>query len=303
MLKRPETNSLPRLRVLPPWHALKVLLSNLNGHNSPIATAADKEQIAGIERRSLSLPVSTAVIISYLQAGTPEGRRVIFLHGTPGNANGWADYLLKVPAGRLHIALDRPGYGLSNPDQPVVSLKRQARAVVPLLKTTNGRQAILVGHSLGASIAVQTALDFPELVGGLLLLAGAFDPDLEEANWLQPLGMLKPISRLLPRVIDHANRELLGLKRDLLGQADRLHNISMPVGVVHGDMDSLVSPANLDYLQRKLKHASLDKVILKHTDHFIPWHSKQAVDAALSRIIEQVGRIELQTEPGIFPNR
>ena len=288
MTKRPETNSLPRLRLLLPWHAIKVLVSSLNGRNSPVKTAANEGQIAGIERKSLRVPLSMTDTVSYLQTGTPEGRRIIFLHGTPGNANGWADYLLKVPAGRLHIALDRLGYGFSNPNQPVVSLKRQAQAVVPFLKTAKGRKAILVGHSLGASVAVQTALDFPDSVGGLLLLAGAFDPGLEEANWLQPFGTLRPIFRLLPRVIDNANRELLGLKRGLLAQADRLHQISMPIGVLHGDMDPLVSPANLNYLQRKLNNALLDKALLKHTDHFIPWHSKPAVDAALKRLIGQV---------------
>ncbi len=293
MTKRPETDSRPRLRFLPPRHALRVLVSSLNGRNAPVKTVANEGQIAGIERQSLRVPLSMTDTVSYLQTGTLDGRRIIFVHGTPGNAKGWADYLLNVPAGRLHIALDRLGYGFSNPKHAVVSLKRQAQAVVPFLKTINGRKAILVGHSSGASVAIQTALDFPDAVGGLLLLAGAFDPDLEEATWFQHLGTLKPISRLLPRVIDNANRELLGLKRDLLAQADRLHQISIPVGVVHGDMDPLVPPANLNYLQRKLNHASLDKVMLKHRDHFIPWNSKSAVDAALKRLIVKVRQTEL----------
>lgn len=292
MIKRKDTSSLPRLRLLPPWHALKVLVSNLNGHSSPVTMAATDEQIAGIERQSLMVPLSSTDTVSYLQTGAPEGRRIIFLHGTPGNAIGWADYLLNVPAGRLHIAVDRLGYGFSSPNRAVVSLQRQAQSVVPFLKTIKGKKAILAGHSLGASVAVQTAIDFPDSVGGLLLLAGAFDPDLEEANWFQLFGTLKPISRLLPRVIDNANRELLGLKRDLLAQADGLRQIRMPVVVVHGDRDSLVPPANLTYLQRMLNSASLDKVVLKDTDHFVPWHSKSAVDAALERVIEKVRRID-----------
>jgi pimeloyl-ACP methyl ester carboxylesterase len=281
------------MRLLPPRHALKVLISSFYGRNAPVKTVANPGQIAGIERHSLRVPLSMTDIVSYLQTGTPDGRRIIFVHGTPGNAKGWADYLLDDPAGRLHIALDRLGYGFSNPKHAVVSLKRQAQAVAPFLKATKGRKAILVGHSSGASVAVQTALDYPDTVGGLLLLAGAFDPDLEEANWLQPFGTLKPISRLLPRAIDNANRELLSLKRDLLAQADRLHQISMPVGVVHGDRDPLVPPANLNYLQRKLDHAPLDMVMVQHGDHFIPWNSKTAVDAAIERLIDRVRQTEL----------
>ena len=305
MIKGTNKNALPRLRLLPPRHALTVLVSHLNGRSSPVETAASQGQIAGIERRSLRAPSSATDTVSYLQTGSPEGRRVIFLHGTPGAANGWADYLLDGSTGRLHIALDRPGYGGSTSDRSAASLKRQARAVVPFVQTVKGKKAILVGHSLGASVAVQTAVDFPDALGGLLLLSGAFDPDLEEANWLQLLGTLKPISRLLPRAIDYANRELLGLKRNLLDQAERLHRIRMPVVVVHGDKDPLVPPANIDYLQRKLQHASLDTVVLKQTDHFIPWHSKPAVDDALERLIEKVRRVESRSkrcsEPKLDP--
>jgi pimeloyl-ACP methyl ester carboxylesterase len=280
------------MRILPPRHALKVLLSCLNGRNAPVKTVASDEHIAGIERQSLKVPSSMTDIVSFLQTGPPDGRRVIFIHGTPGNAKGWADYLLDVPAGRRHIAVDRLGYGFSQPKHAVVSLKRQAQAIVPLLKTINSRKAILVGHSSGASVALQTALDFPGTVGGLLLLAGAFDPDLEEASWLQPIGTLKPISRLLTRTINNANRELLGLKRELMAQADRLHKISIPVGVVHGDSDPLVPLANLNYLQRRLTNAWLDKKVLKRADHFIPWHSKPSIDAALKHLIEHVRRTE-----------
>ena len=282
----------PRLRMLPPFDACKVLFSCLNGRSSPVSTVASDQQIATIERKSVKLPPSGKGVVSYLQTGSGDGRRVIFVHGTPGSARGWADYLLNVPDGHTYFALDRPGYGLSAPRNSVVSLKRQAQAILPLLKTVNNRKAILVGHSLGASVAIQTVLDFPERVGGLLLLAGAFDPDLEEAHWLQPVGTLKPFSYLLPRSIHNANQELLGLKRDLLAQASRLTQITIPVSTVHGDMDPLVPVANVHYLQQKLVNTLLDREILKNKDHFIPWNAKSSVDRALERLIDRVRRIE-----------
>ena len=294
MIENHEKSSLPRLRFLPPRHALKVLFSCLLGRNAPVITIANEEQIAGLKRNFLRVPSSKSDAISYLQMGSLDGRRVVFVHGTPGSAKGWADYLLKTPAGHLYIAVDRLGYGASKPEHAVVSLKRQAHAIAPLLEAINGQKAIVVGHSSGASVALQIALDHPEIVGGLLLLAGAFDPDLEEVNWFQTIGTLKPVSRLLSRVINNANRELLCLKRELQAQADRLHQINIPICAVHGDMDPLVPLANLNYLQRELKQVSIDKLVLKHADHFIVWHSKPIVDASLTRLIDQV-RL---TEPG-----
>ena len=292
MINRTEQSLHPRWRLLPPIHAFKVFISCLRGRNVPVKMAANEGNTVHIERQSIRVPSSKTDTVSFLQMGPSAGRRIVFIHGTPGNAKGWVEYLLKVPAGRLHIALDRLGYGSSQPTHVVVSFKRQARAVASLLRMGGGRKSILVGHSSGAAVALQTALDFPEMVGGLLLLAGAFDPDLEEAIWFQPLGTLWPISRLLSRTINNANRELLGLKRELLAQADRLHQIRIPVGIVHGQMDPLVPIANLGYLQRKLKNARIHKMVLKYADHFIPWHSKPAIDAELERLITQVRQTE-----------
>ena len=292
MINRNRQSLHPRWRLLPPIHALKVFISCLNGRNVPVKMAANEVNTGHIERQSIRVPSSKTDIVSFLQMGPSAGRQIVYVHGTPGNAEGWVEYLLKVPAGRLHIALDRLGYGLSQPTHAVVSLKRQARAVAALLRMGDGRKSILVGHSSGAAVALQTALDFPEMVGGLLLLAGAFDPDLEEAIWFQPFGTLRPISRLLSRKINNANRELLGLKRELLAQADRLHQIRIPVGIVHGQQDPLVPIANMNYLQRKLKNARIHKMVLKYADHFIPWHSKPVIDSELERLIIQVRQTE-----------
>lgn len=283
-----EQNVRPRMRLLPPLSAVKVFVSSMNGRNAPVTISASKEQIAGIKRQSKRADSPGGALVSFLQAGTSPGRRVIFIHGTPGNARGWADYLLAVPEGHEYIALDRPGYGFSEPEHAVVSLQRQAQAVAPFLDAHCGRKTILVGHSSGAAVAMQTALDYPDRVGGMLLLAGAFDPELEEAVWLQIIGRLKPVSKLLPRAINNANQELLSLKCGLLAQAGRLHEVSMPVELVHGDRDPLVPIANVSYLQRSLINASLETLVLKDVDHFLPWHSRPSVAASLQRLIDRV---------------
>ena len=283
---------LPRMRLFPPLHAVKVFFSSLNGRNAPVTIAASDEQISTIARSSCRAQSPSPDLVSYLQTGAPDGRRIIFVHGTPGNARGWADYLLDVPEKHCYIALDRPGYGASEPEHAVISLTRQAQAIAPLLQTNNGKKTILVGHSSGGPVVLQTALDYPEHVGGMLLLAGAFDPELEEAVWLQAFGTLKPVANLLSRQINNANRELLALKGGLLAQADRLHEITIPVGVVHGDADPLVPIANLEYLHRMLKNSSVEELVLAGVDHFIPWHSKPSIDSSLRRLIDRVRQTE-----------
>lgn len=284
------------MRLLPKLSAVKVFVSSLSGRNAPINIAAGKEQIAGLKKRSIRADSPELGLVSYLQAGSASGRRIIFVHGTPGSASGWADYLISVLDGCQYIAVDRPGYGFSEPEHAVVSLEQQAHAISPLLKMNCDSKTILVGHSSGASVVIQTALDYPDRVGGVLLLAGAYDPELEEAVWLQLIGRLGSVSKLLPRAINNANRELLSLKGGLLAQADRLHGIRIPVEVVHGDLDLLVPVGNVDYLQRTMTNASLEIVILKGKDHFLPWHSKLYVDGSLQRLIDRVRSLEPRNE-------
>jgi pimeloyl-ACP methyl ester carboxylesterase len=271
---------------------LKVLVSDLSGRNSPVKVTASEKDIASLERLFIKAPPPLSETISYLRGGDPNGRRIVFIHGTPGNARGWADYLVDMRKNRLHIALDRPGFGRSGPRGAVVSMKRQAAAIKPFLRQAESNKTILVGHSLGASVAVQAALDYAESVGGLLLLAGAFDPDLEEANYIQLLGTFRPLALLLPRGIENSNRELLALKRELVEMAETLHKLSVPIGIVHGARDPLVPYANVAYMQKKLARVPLDVTTLKDADHFIPWHFKPAVEDALQRLIDRVRRTE-----------
>ena len=281
----------PRLRLLPPSHAIKVFFSSIRGKSAPVETGVmNASEYHHISPRIAMVPSGE---LGYLEAGTPGGKKVIFIHGTPGSADGWLAYLAGTPAGHLFIAVDRPGYGVSHPHRGVLTLKDQAAALLELIDYDSGETAILVGHSLGAALALQLALDYPHAISGLLLLAGAFDPKLEEANILQPLAATPFFSHLLPRAIDNANRELLGLKADLLDQAGRLKQLSLPIAVVHGDSDPLVPVANVDYLKEKLPGHSLDIEIIQNSDHFIPWSLKPTVDMALKRVIQATGSDEI----------
>ena len=280
-------NVRPRLRLLPPTHAYTVILSCLIGRSTPVNNHINDTIVSG-QRASIDSPTTDIEHLSYIYSGHPDGRRIIFIHGTPGTADSWNDYLVNIPQGCLHLAVDRPGFGESMPYHAVVDIKHQALALSPLLDAQADQKAILVGHSLGASVAVQLTLDFPERVGGLLLLAGAFDPELEEAHVLQPLAAYTPISRLLPRAINNANKELLGLKKGLINQAERLDQITTPIAIVHGETDPLVPVQNVHYLEEKLTSTSIDIKILESKDHFIPWTAKTAVDNALEQLLNVV---------------
>lgn len=99
--------------------------------------------------------------ISFLAAPMPnvtELPRLIYVHGTPGDANAFDGYLTNPVPGFDAISIDRPGFGHTTPRTPVYTLRAHAESLEPLLVNRAGRGAILVGHSLGGPIIVEAAL-------------------------------------------------------------------------------------------------------------------------------------------------
>jgi pimeloyl-ACP methyl ester carboxylesterase len=175
--------------------ALRVTLSTLQ--LAPPGPRAPLQAVAYL-RHAMWVGAPLNATVSWLQAGPPAAPRVILIHGSPGEASSWADYLLARQSAFELVALDRPGFGGSGPRDGAASLRAQAAAVAALLPA-DGRKAILVGHSLGGPIAARVAAECPARVHGLVLLAAAFDPALESIHPLQHLGAWAPVRALLPR--------------------------------------------------------------------------------------------------------
>lgn len=204
------------------------------------------------------------------------GQRVIFVHGTPGDASNFDRYLITPVAGFDCVAVDRPGWGGSSPERAEPSLKAQAAALAPLLAPAldeNGieRWPILVGHSLGGPIIARMAIDFPDKVGGLLILAGSLDPELEEIMFIQRVGAIGLTPFLLPRWLRHTNQELLPLEEELKTLSERLCEVTCPVLIVHGTDDDLVPFENVEYMKEAFTSAGVTVIELQDAGHMLPW--------------------------------
>jgi len=235
-------------------------------------------------RASYEAPKLPDSEISYIHAGEDADPRVIFIHGTPGSAGNFVHFVDDPPEGLRTIAIDRPGFGESCPRGAVPELERQAAAIEPLLVQRKGRWPILVGHSLGAPIAAWVAAEHPDRVDGLVLVAGALDPELERVLVIQRIGNFLFFPNLLPRAIRNANRELIPLKGELEELAPMLERIDCPVVIVHGRKDGLVPFENVAYMQKRLGGGggSVHLIELSEGDHFLPWNAEQRIRDAIA---------------------
>jgi pimeloyl-ACP methyl ester carboxylesterase len=101
------------------------------------------------------------------------GPAVVMIHGLGGNLLHF-DYAL---AGRLAgefrlILVDRPGSGYSSRAAGAdASLTAQAVAIAKLIAALGLKGPLVVGHSLGGAVSLALALDHPDCVGALALVA------------------------------------------------------------------------------------------------------------------------------------
>ncbi len=114
-----------------------------------------------------------------IPASDPSLPPVVFIHGASGNLRD-----LKAPLdgklrrhGRL-IFVDRPGHGYSERGKnDAISLPaHQAARIAELLNLIEAEPAVIVGHSLGGSVAAAFALNHSDQAAGLVFLAPATHP-------------------------------------------------------------------------------------------------------------------------------
>jgi pimeloyl-ACP methyl ester carboxylesterase len=113
----------------------------------------------------------------YVDRGNPDGNPLVLLHGLGGSTADF--YTMMEPledAGYRVIAFDRPPFGLADKSPDLdYSLANQAAWTVGLMDYLGIERATLIGHSAGGPLVAKVALDYPERVDRLVLLAGSID--------------------------------------------------------------------------------------------------------------------------------
>jgi pimeloyl-ACP methyl ester carboxylesterase len=217
--------------------------------------------------------------IGYVAAGNPLRPKIIFIHGSPGN---WAGYVhfLEDPGLRdaYRIAPDRPGYGESGAGNTERSLAVQADALMGLLDLGNpSAPVILVGHSYGGAVVARMAMSADPRIRSVVIVAGSVDPALEKTKWFQYPADWIPIRWVIPSELRVCNEEIFELKHGLTEALPLWSRISARMSVIQGDLDELVPPANVDFLDKILVRPLSNRVVIVGMNHFIPWRAPDRI--------------------------
>lgn len=110
------------------------------------------------------------------------GPTLILLHGFGGSLLEWEPMLPKLPCARV-ISVDLLGFGASSRPPEAYDLEMHRRHLIGLMDALGIAQAVLVGASFGASLALWTAALTPDRVSGAVAMAPSGMPDELHAPW------------------------------------------------------------------------------------------------------------------------
>jgi pimeloyl-ACP methyl ester carboxylesterase len=135
--------------------------------------------------------------IHYLDEGS--GPSLVLIHGLGGHMHNFTHSLLdRLKRDHRVIIIDRPGSGYSTrPRHGSAALDAQAHTIAHFIDALGLERPLVVGHSLGGAIALTLALDHPEKVGGLALLAPATHAAKEVPPLFRGLYVRSPLMRRL----------------------------------------------------------------------------------------------------------
>ena len=147
------------------------------------------------------------------------GRPLCLIHGASGNLNDMTFRLAPALAERFEvIVVDRPGHGLSGtPAGGGTSIRRQAALLRGALAALGIARPVVVGHSYGGAVALAWAVDAPQDLSALVLLAApsqVWEGGLGLGTDLMASPLTGPLlSRAIPQLVtrDHAERTVAGV--------------------------------------------------------------------------------------------
>jgi len=99
------------------------------------------------------------------------GHPIVLVHGSFTSSHLWQDVLPRLPKGHRVLVLDLLGHGRSDPPGThAMTVAAHATRLEQLLDVMGVREAMLVGHGMGAAVAARVAHERPERIAHLMLV-------------------------------------------------------------------------------------------------------------------------------------
>jgi len=146
--------------------------------------------------------ISTGVRLEYVEQGSADGVPVVFLHGVTDSWHSFERVLPLLPPAIHAFAVSQRGHGDSSRPASSYRFIHLSEDLLAFMDSMRLPRAIIVGHSMGASVAQRFVIDHSDRVSAVVLM-GAFatydDPGLADFVASSILPLTDPIAPAFAR--------------------------------------------------------------------------------------------------------
>ncbi len=231
---------------------------------------------------------------------------LVMIHGAGGGSQIWKNQVNRLDDSVNTLALDLPGHGNTG-GQSKALVEEYSRWLRKILGDMFYKPVFLMGHSLGGAIVLETALLFPELLKGIVLVGtgpllrvapvfiNGFLDKFEETidmviGYAYASGADLTLIREGAKLMKEAGAEVVHDDFMACNSFDRrkeLKNINLPCQIICGEEDKLTPPALSETLNRSIRKSVL--TILPSAGHHVMIETYEAFNRRVEDFVFETG--------------
>jgi 3-oxoadipate enol-lactonase/3-oxoadipate enol-lactonase/4-carboxymuconolactone decarboxylase len=192
--------------------------------------------------------------IAYLTSGPEGALPIVFIHGLAASKEAWSGLIARLEPRFRTVSYDLRGHGESAPHAARCSRAELAAELVGLLDAATVERAVLVGHSAGGVIAMQTAVDAPDRVAALVLIGTASLCNERTATWYTSTAQT-------------ARRE--GGASGMRAMGVRGSDVPVPDGPTFAEVADAMATLHADPLTERLREVTVPTLIVVGEKDFL----------------------------------
>lgn len=244
---------------------------------------------------------------------------LIFIHGAMSDARVWQSMVDQLSPGRAVHAIDLAGHGNRRDEHGPFTLARFAEDTARFARSLPGSaRPIIVGWSLGASVALKVAAKEDVLAGAILVGAtpqlvsddqfpfgqapaasGAREKGLATSYAATARQFARTIARGHPEAeaimaacaLDTDSQVAIDVFRNAASESllPLLADLRVPLQLIHGNRDDIVKPRAAEYIAEHAPHAA-PAVLIPDAGHAPFLTHPDAFLAALASALDAIGQ-------------
>jgi pimeloyl-ACP methyl ester carboxylesterase len=293
------------------WNRADITLTSSRIIADDLSRRSVADAKADREDRYVDLP--TGVRLNYVERGDPRGTAVILMHGYTDSRRSYDRLLPLLPAFRV-FAVTHRGHGNSSKPDTGYTPSDYAADLAAFLDAMQIESAVIVGHSMGSSVAQRFAIDYPSRTRALVL-EGAFFPsphneavreffqtvkgfadpiDPDVARQFQQSTLARPVpAEFFETIVAESLKVPARVWQAALEPyltvdfSHRLREISAPTLLIWGDRDAFTLRAEQDALNRAITGSRL--ITYNGTGHAPHWEEPERYAADLVAFVRGMG--------------